>query len=216
MFLGHFAVAFAAKKAVPAVSLGALFVAAQFADLLWPVLVLAGVEHVAIRPGVTALVPLDFVDYPYSHSLAALVAWGAAFGIAYALACRGGARAALVLAALVVSHWVLDAIVHRPDLPLVPGGGKVGLGLWNSAAASIALEFALFAACLAVYVRTTRAADAVGRYALAGLAAFFIVVYLASVLGPPPPSADAVAWTGVSMWLIMAWGYWVDRHRVRA
>ena len=102
MFLGHFAVAFAAKKAAPAVSFGMLVASAQFADLLWPVLVLAGVERVAIDPGNTAVTPLDFIHYPYSHSLVALLAWGAALGLGWHAVARGGWRAALELASLAV------------------------------------------------------------------------------------------------------------------
>lgn len=217
MFLGHFALAFAAKKAAPAISLGMLFVAAQLADLLWPALVLAGVEQVRIAPGITAVTPLDFVRYPYSHSLAALLAWGVVLGFGYRIVRGGGARAWAILAALVASHWVLDAIVHRPDLPLVPGSGaRAGLGLWDSVPASMALELALFAAGIAIYARGTRAADRVGRLAFVGLVAFLLVVYAGSVFGPPPPSPQAVAWTAMSMWLLVAWGHWIDKHRIAA
>lgn len=217
MFLGHFAVAFAAKKAAPAVSLGTLFVAAQLADLVWPVLVIAGVERVEIRPGITAVTPLDFVHYPYSHSLVALLAWGAVLGFGHHALRRGGPRVAALLAAVVVSHWVLDFVVHRPDLPLAFGASpKLGLGIWDSMAASLALELGLFAVAVAVYLVATRAKDRVGRLALIGLVAFLALVYLASVFGPPPPSAHAVAWTAMSMWLLVAWGYWVDRHREAA
>lgn len=217
MFLGHFGVAFAAKKAAPAISLAMLFVAAQLADLAWPILVLAGVEKVAISPGITAVTPLDFVSYPYSHSLLTLAAWGAALGLAYNLVRRGGRRAFWVLFALVVSHWVLDVLVHRPDMPLYPGGSpKLGLGIWNSIPASLALELGAFGACVFVYMRATRALDGIGRWGLYGLLAFFLFIYAGAVFGPPPPSVDAVAWSGVAMWLIVAWAYWVDRHRVAA
>ena len=214
MFIGHFGLALAAKKAAPAVSLGTLFLAAQLADLVWPVLVLAGIERFEIRPGITAVTPLDFVHYPWSHSLAALVAWGAAFGIGYRLLRGAGWRAVLVIAALVVSHWVLDVVTHRPDMPLAPGGSlKLGLGLWNSLAATALVEVALFLGCLAIYGRATRAVDRTGRWALAGLVAFLFAVYAANLLGPPPPSAQAVTWSVMAMWLLVAWGYWIDRHR---
>ena len=215
MFIGHFALAFAARSAAPTVSLGTLFVAAQLADLVWPVLVLAGVERFEIRPGITAVTPLDFIHYPWSHSLVALLAWGAAFGIGYRLLRGASGRAALVIAALVVSHWVLDVVTHRPDMPLAPGDShRLGLGLWNSVAATAIVEVGLFAACLAVYARTTRALDRTGRFALAGLVAFLLAVYAANLLGPPPPSVQAVAWSALAMWLLVAWGYWIDRHRV--
>ena len=214
MFLGHFAVAFAAKPAAPAISLGMLFVAAQFADLLWPLLVLAGIERFEIRPGITAVTPFDFQHYPYSHSLVALAAWGVALGFAYRIVRGGGWRAVIVIAALVLSHWILDVVVHRPDMPVgLDEGTKVGLGIWNSVPASLAVEFLLFGGCVLVYARTTRAIDGVGTWAFRALIAFFVLVYLASVFGPPPPSVNAVAWSGLAMWLLVAWAYWIDKHR---
>ncbi len=150
MFIGHFALAFAAKRAAPRASLGTLFAAAQFVDLLWPTLLLTGMERVRIAPGITVVTPLDFEHYPFSHSLLAVAGWALAFGLVYALL-RGGwkvaGRAALVLAALVLSHWLLDALVHRPDLPLWPGGGmRVGAGVWNSLPLTLAVELVLFGA----------------------------------------------------------------------
>jgi hypothetical protein len=214
MFLGHFGVAFAAKKAVPSVSLGVLVAAAQFADLLWPVLLLAGLEQVAIDPGNTAVTPLDFIHYPWSHSLAMLALWGVVFGAGYRLLRGGSWRVAAVIALLVVSHWVLDVLVHRPDMPLTPAEQvKLGLGIWNSVPATVMLELVVFGACLAVYAGMTRARDRVGRYALGGLVAFLLVIYAANVLGPPPPSVTAIAWTCIAMWLLVAWAGWIDRHR---
>ena len=214
MFLGHFGVAFAAKKAAPRVSLGVLVAAAQLADLLWPMLVLAGIEQVRIDPGNTAVTPLDFVHYPYSHSLVTLTAWGAAAGVAYALVRGGGWRPALVIALAVVSHWFLDVLTHRPDMPLTPSEQtKLGLGVWNSVPATVVIELALFGACVAVYARMTRARDRIGTYALWGLVAFLLLIYAANVMGPPPPSVAAVAWTCIAMWLLVAWAAWIDRHR---
>jgi hypothetical protein len=214
VFIGHFAVAFAAKRAAPEVSLGTLFLAAQLADLVWPTLVLFGVESFSIRPGLTAVTPLDFTNYPYSHSLVALVGWGFALGVAYYLLRRGMVGAA-VLFFVVLSHWVLDVATHRPDMPLTIGGNaRLGLGLWNSIAATVAVEGSLFAAGVWVYARTTRALDRTGTWSFIGLVLFLIVVYVANVLGPPPPSIAAVAWSAQAIWLLVAWGYWIDRHRV--
>jgi hypothetical protein len=214
MFIGHYAVAFAARGTVSGISLGTLFVAVQLADLLWPVLVIAGIERFEIRPGITAFTPLDFVHYPYSHSLLALSVWGAAFGAAYAVARRAGWRAGLLLAALVVSHWVLDFVSHRPDMPLTIGGSeRLGLGLWNSVAATVAVEGAMFAAATWWYARQTAPIDRAGRWALWGLVAFLAVVYVANFMGPPPPSVAAVAWSANALWLVVAWGYWIERHR---
>jgi hypothetical protein len=214
LFIGHFAVAFAAKRAAPEISLGTLFLAAQLADLIWPTLVLLGIESFAIRPGITAVTPLDFTRYPYSHSLVALTGWGAVLGIAYCF-WRRRARGAAVLVAVVLSHWLLDVVSHRPDVPLTLfGAERLGFGLWHSVVGTLAVEGALFAAGVAVYARTTRPLDRTGRWSLIALVAFLIVVYLASIFGPPPPSTAAVAWSAQAIWLLVAWGYWVDRHRV--
>jgi hypothetical protein len=213
VFIGHFAVAFAAKRAAPEVSLGTLFLAAQLADLIWPTLVLFGVESFSIRPGLTAVTPLDFTNYPYSHSLVALAGWGFALGVAYYLLRRGVVGAA-VLFFVVLSHWVLDVATHRPDMPLTIGGSaRLGLGLWNSLAATVAVEGLLFAAGVWVYARTTRALDRTGTWSFIGLVLFLMLVYVANVVGPPPPSTSAVAWSAQAIWLLVAWGYWIDRHR---
>jgi membrane-bound metal-dependent hydrolase YbcI (DUF457 family) len=214
MFLGHFGLAFGAKKAVPAVSLGSLFLAAQFADLLWPTLVLLGIERVEVQPGATAVTPLNFISYPYSHSLLALCVWGALFGGAYMTVRRSQRSAAVALALLVVSHWVLDYVTHRPDLPLMPGSAtRVGLGLWFSVPGTLFAEFGLFLIGVVLYARSTRARDRAGSIGLWSLVAVLVVVYLASTFGPPPPSASAVAWSAQAMWLLVVWAYWVDKHR---
>jgi membrane-bound metal-dependent hydrolase YbcI (DUF457 family) len=215
MFIGHFGLAFGAKKAAPAVSLGSLFLACQFADLLWPTLLLFGIERVEVEPGVTAMTPLNFVSYPYSHSLLALCVWGLTAGSVYALVRRARGLAALTLVALVVSHWVLDVVTHRPDMPLTLNGpARLGLGLWFSIPATLAVEFVLFGAGLAVYLRATSARDRIGSIGLWTLVAFLLIVYVAAAFGPPPPSATAVAWSAQALWLLVVWGYWVDNHRM--
>jgi hypothetical protein len=215
MFIGHFGLAFGAKKAAPAVSLGSLFLACQFADLLWPTLLLLGIERVEVEPGVTAMTPLNFVSYPYSHSLLALCVWGLTSGIVYALVRRARGLAALTLVALVVSHWVLDVVTHRPDMPLTLNGpARLGLGLWFSIPATLAVEFVLFGAGLAIYLRATSARDRIGSIGLWTLVAFLLIIYLAAAFGPPPPSATAVAWSAQALWLLVVWGYWVDNHRM--
>jgi membrane-bound metal-dependent hydrolase YbcI (DUF457 family) len=128
MFVGHFALGLAAKRVAPAVSLGTWFLAVQLVDLVWPFLLLAGLEHVRIAPNITAFTPLDFYDYPITHSLLGGVVWAGLL----AIVSRGfyrDPRALALIAAGVLSHWVLDAIVHRPDLPLLPSGPYIGLGL---------------------------------------------------------------------------------------
>lgn len=213
MFIGHFGLGFAAKRVAPRVSLGTAFLAAQFVDLLWPTLLLLGLESVRIAPGATAVTPLIFEHYPISHSLVAVIGWALALGIAYWLA-RRNIRGAFIVAALVVSHWLLDAIVHVPDLPLLPGADAMaGLGLWQSKAATLAVEIPIFAAGVWLYVRSTRARDKAGRYGLMGLVAFLALAHAGNVFGAPPPSVTAIAWVGQAQWLLVAWAYWVDAHR---
>jgi membrane-bound metal-dependent hydrolase YbcI (DUF457 family) len=215
VFIGHFAVAFAAKPAAPSVSLGTLFVACEWVDLVWPLFLLMGVERVQIRPGITAFTPLDFVHYPWTHSLLMCALWAAGFGLLY-LVMRRNLRAALLLAGVVLSHWLLDLLVHRPDLPLAPGSeSRWGLGLWNSVPATLAIEAALFAGALAWYAKRTRALDRIGSWGLWGLVAFLLVAYVGAAFGPPPPGVEAIAWAGlIGGLLTVALGYWVDRHRV--
>lgn len=213
MFLGHFGLGFAGKRVAPAVSLGALFLAVQWADLLFWIFCLLGIEHFRIQPGNTRMTPMDFFDYPISHSLVGLAVWGLLVGGTYGLL-RRDRLAALVLAAGVLSHWFLDALVHRPDMPLAPGGGpKVGLSIWNHPALTVLLELLVYGAGLAVYLKTTRAVDRTGTWALWSLVAFLAALWVASVAGPPPPSERAVEWTGLAMWIFVPWGYWIDRHR---
>jgi len=213
MFIGHFAVGFAAKRIAPRTSLGTLFLAAQFVDLLWPTLLLLGVERVRIEPGITVVTPLDFVHYPISHSLLTVIGWGMLLGLVHFVRLRD-IRTAAVLGGLVVSHWFLDLVVHRPDLPLHPGNSPVlGLGLWDSLTATLAVEGSLFAAGLLVYAHCTAGRDAVGRWGLWALAVFLALVYVGNVLGDAPPGARAIAWAGQAQWLLVGSAYWIDAHR---
>ncbi len=214
MFIGHFAVGFAAKRAVPMVSLGSLFLACQLADLLWPNFVLMGLETVEIDPGNTAFTPLNFVSYPYSHSLLALAGWGLAFAVLYKWVRRGAWSAVAALAAVVLSHWVLDVVSHRPDMPVtLSGPERLGLGLWNSVPATIAVEVILLAVGVFLYTRATVPRDRTGMVSLWLLVGFLLAINIANLLGPPPPSYLAVAWAAQAVWLLVAWGYWIDRHR---
>ena len=213
MFIGHFAVALAAKRATPKTSLGTLLLAAQLPDLLWPIFLLIGLEHAAISPGATAVTPLDFLDYPISHSLLADAGWGLVLAGIYVLV-RTNISGACWLWALVVSHWVLDAISHRPDMPLWPGSPTmIGLGLWNSTAATLAVEVVMFGIAVGLYTAGTRPRDKIGTVALGCFVAFLALLYLGNVFGPPPPSIKPVAIAGLGIWLLVAWGYWIDRHR---
>jgi hypothetical protein len=213
MFLGHFGLGLAAKRASPRTSLGTLWMAAQFLDLIWPIFLLTDLERVRVEPGNTVVTPLDFVSYPLSHSLLAAVGWALLFAAVYWFATRNGTGTFFV-GFLVLSHWLLDAVVHRPDLPLYPGSDRMfGMGLWNSLTGTLLMEVLLFLWGLALYRTTTRARDAVGTYAFRTLIFFLLLVYLGSVLGPPPPDSHYVAVVALAQWLLILWAYWVDRHR---
>jgi len=212
MFIGHFGVALAAKKVAPRPSLGTLVLAALLVDGVWTVFLLLGWEKVEIVPGITAVTPLLFVSYPYSHSLVAGLFWGSLLGGAY-FAIRRDRAGAVCLAALVLAHWVLDYVSHRADLPLWPGGPKVGLGLWNSLPATLVVEFALLGIGAWLYASVTRTRDRIGTWAFRGFIATLAVTYAASVAGPPPPSVQVLAISNLLGWLFVGWAYWIDRHR---
>lgn len=213
VFIGHFGVALAGKRAAPKTSLGTLILAAQFLDLLWPVFLLLGIEHVEFAPGITRVSPMNFTDYPISHSLLMAVVWAVLVGVIY-YGLRRDRRAAWIVAALVLSHWVLDFVVHRPDLPLWPGGqARVGLGLWNSWPEALSAEALVFGAGLWLYVSTTRPKDIVGVYGFWALMAFLLLGYVASLFAGVPPSPKALAWGALTMWLIVPWAWWADKHR---
>jgi len=212
VFIGHFAVAFAAKKVSPKTSLGTLILAAEWVDFIFPVLILAGLEHAGIKAGDNAFLRLDLTDYPISHSLVAALVWSLILG-GLVLWRSKDRRAALVVAAAVFSHWVLDFISHTPDVPLWPGGPLVGLGLWRSVPATVAVEGLMFAGALWLYLSGTRAKDRVGRWGAVGLAAFLAVLYAMNLTSPPPEDARSFAWVGLAAWLLPLWGWWVDRHR---
>jgi hypothetical protein len=212
MFVGHLALALGTRSVGPKVPLGAAVAASFGLDLLWPALLLIGAESVRVQPGDTAFTNLSFTSYPWSHSLFVVAGWSALTMI-LAQRAYGSARTGRWLGALVLSHWVLDVITHRPDLPLWPGGPVVGLGLWNSIAATIVVEGALLAAGLWLYLRASEARDRIGRLALAALVAVTSLIWISQPWSPPPPSASAVAWGGLALWLLPIWAGWVDAHR---
>ncbi|MGE5813885.1 MAG: hypothetical protein ACM36C_05310 [Acidobacteriota bacterium] len=212
MFVGHFAVGFAAKRVAPRASLGTLLLATSFVDLVWPVLLIAGLEHVRIDPGNTPFTPLDFYDYPITHSIPGGLFWAALLGGVWYWRHRLG-RSAVIIGALVMSHWVLDVISHRPDVPVLPHGPYVGLGLWNSVWATMVVEAAMFAAGVAIYVKMTRPKDRVGRWSLVSMVAFLVLMYFLNAFSPPPPSETALAYGALAAWLLVPWPYWIDRHR---
>lgn len=214
MFIGHYALALGAKRLAPGVSLGTLFFACQFADLLWPTLLILGLEIVEIDPGNTLVTPLNFVKYPYSHSLVMLLVWSGLFALAYR-AIRGWRPVSItIVGALVFSHFVLDFITHRPDLPLtLTGAERVGLGLWNYPGTTLATESLLFIVGAVLYTSVTRARDRKGEIAFWALLMTLVAIYFSALYGPPPPNTQAIAIAGHLSWLFVFWAAWVDRHR---
>lgn len=216
MFIGHHAIGFASKKWAPRSSLLWLMAAPMLLDLLWPILLLAGIEHVRIRPGITRFTPLDFYDYPWSHSLVTSLGIAILVGGIYFAATRYG-RGALVIGVGVVSHWILDFLTHRPDLPLWPDGPKAGLGLWNHPAAAIVIESALFAAGILLYRDTTVARDRIGSVVMWAFIVTLALIYIVNAGGAPPPNVRILACSALALWLFPLWAWWFDRHReVRA
>lgn len=214
MFIGHFALGFAFKKIDARVSLATTFLAAQLADTVWPVFVLAGVERVAVDPGNTAVTPLDFESYPWSHSLLAMGVLAGLFAAIHYLKKRH-LRTAILLAGLVLSHWVLDVLTHRPDMPVTPWSpDKLGLGLWNSVAGTVVVESLLFAAGIALALKATRARDGIGRWGFVGLVLLLSLIYVANLLGPPPPGPKAIGIASLALMLVLfPLVAWIDRHR---
>lgn len=208
MFIGHYALAFGAKKIDKLPSLAIMFVAVQFLDLLWPILVIAGIETFEIEPGNTALTPLNFTSYPYSHSLLMSVVWALIFACLY-YAFTKNKKGSVLLGSLVLSHWILDFITHKPDLQLSPFSDiKVGLGLWNSPVIEVVLETGLFLFGGYLYLKTIKPERKIAFWSLIG---FFLLIHFMNILGPPPPSINAVAWSANLMWLFVIWAWWIEK-----
>ena len=206
MFVGYFGIGLAAKRAAPRTSLGWLIAAP---------LLLLGWESVRIDPEATVVTPLDFVSYPISHSLLCVVGW-ALFVAGIYWAINRYTRGALAIGAGVISHWFLDLLVHRPDLPLYPGGAKVGLGLWHSVPATLVAEAAFFGAGVWLYTRMTTATSKSGQVSLWIFVAFLLLVYFGNLLGPPPERVEEIAYLTLTMWLLPFWAWSFDRRRIVA
>ena len=215
MFVGHFAVGFAAKRFAPRTSLAPLLAAPLFLDTLWPVFLLLGWEHVRIDPGNTRFTPLDLYDYPWSHSLLMASVWASGLAVIYQAIARYWPGTIAIWMG-VVSHWLLDWITHRPDMPLVPGGGpKLGLGLWNSVAGTMTVELAMLGAGVCMYASATTARDRIGKFAFAAYVLLLVVLYAGDRFSPPPASPSEIAWTGlVAEAVLLLWAWWFDRHRL--
>jgi len=217
MFLGHYGAALALKRAEPKISLGTLFIATQLLDLLWGAFLLLGWEHVRFLPDSNPLLTLQFYDYPISHSLVGAIAWGlAAAALYYSWPTRDVTRhwqAAALVGATVVSHWLLDLLVHVPDLPLAGNdSAKLGLGLWRHLGLSVALELIVLALGVVVYMSWRSRRHPVRPMRLALVVLILVATYAASILGPPPPSIPTIAVADIIF--ILALGLlagWADR-----
>ncbi len=216
MFIGHYAASLVAKTADKRIPLWVLFLAAQGVDVLWAVLVLVGIEKVRIVPGITASNPLDLYYFPYTHSLLASTLWLGVAAVGYRMLRPGeGAwRMGLIVGLAVFSHWVLDLLVHRPDLPLYDDTLKVGLGLWNYPLPAFLLEAGLLLGGIWLYLRATAPVTAAGRYGMPAFGVLLILIQAGYALGPPTPSPAAVAGIGLISYLAFAGvAYWLDKKR---
>ena len=208
MFIGHIAVGLAGKRLAPSVSLATWLTSVQLVDLLWPIFLLAGLEHVRIAPGITRFTPLDFYDYPITHSLVGSTIWALLFAAGWMIA-RRDARIAGLLAAGVLSHWMLDVISHRPDMPVLPHGPYIGLGLWNSIPATLIVEVTMFVTGLALYVKAGQAGRR--RISFWLLIGVLLIAYFAAAFGPPPPDTRTLALSALAAWLFVPWAWFADR-----
>jgi len=213
MFVGHYGASFAAKRVDRTIPLWVLFLAVQFLDVLWAPCILLGIEKVRIAPGITESNPLDLYYMPYTHSLVAALLWSCAGGFAYQFVARPARRqASAVVGFAVFSHWILDFVVHRPDLPLYDNSAKVGLGLWNVPALAFGLEAALLFGGVWLCLRG-RLARSLGTLAF-GVLMLAIQAYV--FFGPPPTSDRAAASTALIAYAVFATVIWwlQDRRAV--
>jgi hypothetical protein len=213
MLIGHFGVALAAKKVAPKTSLGVMIAATSLIDLLWPIFLLLGWEKVAIKPGNTAVTPLAFEHYPITHSLLGAAGWSVAFALIFWLITKRN-RDAVIVGIVAVSHWFLDLIVHRPDLPILPGmSAKLGFGLWNSVIGTVLVEGAIFIAGIWIYVVSTKAKNKKGVYGFWSLILFWAIIYVVNLTSAPPPDTKAIGYIGLAMLIFPFWAWWADRNR---
>ena len=215
MFVGHYAPSFAIKAIQPAIPLWLLFIAAQLVDIAWAVLVLLGIEKVRIVPGITASNPLDLYYMPYTHSLVAAVLWAVA-AIVLCKPLRGVRKwsVAAWIGVAVFSHWILDFLVHRPDLPVYDDALKVGLGIWDYPAIAFCLEALLLFGGMLMYLRRTEAINAVGRFGPPAFGIVLLAIHGYVFFGPPPTSPDAAAITALVFYVLFAIAaQWLDRQR---
>jgi membrane-bound metal-dependent hydrolase YbcI (DUF457 family) len=208
LFIGHYSVSFAGRAEEKRLPLWLLFLAVQWIDVMWSLLVLMGIEKVRIVPGFTASNALDLYYMPYTHSLLGVLCWSAlAYVVCQLVTPWRSAKTGLILAGAVFSHWVLDLIVHVPDMALYGSVGKMGFGLWNYRGAAFALEIAVLFAGAALLYRT-----AAHKARLIGFVVFLACVQVVNIFFFPPPKSDQAmaisAFVSYMVLALMAW--WVE------
>ena len=215
MFVGHYGPSLAAKAAKNSIPLWILFIAVQLLDVFWSIFVLLDIEKVRIVPGFTATNPLDLYYMPYTHSLLGAMLWSVSAGVAYYMFRRAeGWSAGAIVGAAVLSHWALDWLVHRPDLPLYDNSLKVGLGLWNYPAFAFVLEIAVLFGGMSLYLKTTTPLARGGRFGMLIFGVGMLAVQAYVFFGPPPTSDKAAAITALVSYLAFAGiAYWLERKR---
>lgn len=205
MFIGHYGPSYAAKAKAPAIPLWTLFIAVQLLDVFWAIFVLTGIEKVRIVPGFTATNPLDLYYMPYTHGLPGALGWSILAAVAWRLWKGPTAKgAAAIIGAAVFSHWILDLVVHNPDLPLWGDRHKVGLGLWNYPIVALCLEIAVVVAGLTAYLHVTERTKAGGTAGFIVFTAFLVVVQVVTFFGAPPSSPAGAAVTALAAYFILA------------
>jgi len=216
MFVGHYGPALAGPRFVKTVPVWAMCIAVQFLDYLWGVFVYFGIENVRIEPGFTAVSPLDLYDMPWTHSLLMAVVWSVVLGFIWSLFARTQKRAGAIIIGLgVFSHWLLDLLVHVPDLALWPGGPKVGFGLWNNEPVALTLEFGVLAVGLLLYISATRAKGAFGKIGPWIFGALLVGLYSISFFAPPPETAQQFGPMAIGLYTLVAVLAWLFCDRVR-
>ena len=208
MFIGHYAPALIAKRWAPHTSLGWMFLAVQFLDVVWAPFVLLGVENARVKPGYLPASALELYHMPWTHSLLLAAIWSYLIYRLFNVAALGWC---------VLSHWLLDLVAHAPDLPLYPGGPAFGFGLWRWRDATAATEVVLMLAGLWIYMSGTRPKSSAGSYLVPVFVLLLIAIALLNLYGPGPTDINGVAVAGEVSYLVFALlAGWFDRYRYPA
>jgi hypothetical protein len=214
MHVGHFAAGMIAKRFDPKLSLGTCVFAAILADLLWCIFMMAGIEQIELKAGPGAANYFEPHNIVWSHSLLTNVVWATVLAGAYYF-CRRNIISACLLFTLVLSHWVLDVVAHKPDMPLAPGVESLfGLGLWTNIPATIIVEGGLWVLGTGLYLRATRPKNRLAHYVFWSMLVLLTLSWYNNIAGPPPPNAHTVsAFSFIYFSLVVAWAYWLNRLR---